>query len=414
MNKKKKIIIVSILIGLLLLTTLGIEIFFLIQDKNVESINVTESEKPENLYKTNEDGTIYFEDEALERYVKNNIYKDKVYPEDALKITSLTFTFTPIKSLVGLEHFKNLESLYIDECGINDISFLTNLKSLKYVKLINNGIYDISPLQELKDLRYVDISTNNVKDISPLKRLKHLIALPRIKGNSIMNYDVLEKNIEKYHQNMIAEFDNTNPDEISVMIDKKNVSICQRGDKECLIDLINKQDKERMDTYKYAMNHAKQFVQENINENMTDIEKEAIIVKHIIDFVDYNYAILEDYYNPDDYYLVFQTGKGVCENYSNMFNIIATTAGLESYSARSIKKDPFTIGHEWNIVKINGKYYHLDITWYDESRNTNLINVSTKTINSMHGEDTLYSQETLSKQIISTEDYDSTIISQYF
>ena len=84
MNKKKKIIIVSILIGLLLLTTLGIEIFFLIQDKNVESINVTESEKPENLYKTNEDGTIYFEDEALERYVKNIFHKSCSISTNAL------------------------------------------------------------------------------------------------------------------------------------------------------------------------------------------------------------------------------------------------------------------------------------------------------------------------------------------
>ena len=51
MNKKKKIIIISILIGIILVTSIGIEIFFLIQDQNIESINQTETKKQKNLSK---------------------------------------------------------------------------------------------------------------------------------------------------------------------------------------------------------------------------------------------------------------------------------------------------------------------------------------------------------------------------
>ncbi|MCQ2455239.1 MAG: hypothetical protein MJ090_03770, partial [Clostridia bacterium] len=53
-------------------------------------------------------------------------------------------------------------------------------------------------------------------------------------------------------------------------------------------------------------------------------------------------------------------GYGVCQSYSNVFNIVGTHFGLEVGIATNSD-----INHEWNIVKIGNSWYHLDATWDD-------------------------------------------------
>ena len=407
--KKKKIIIIVVIVVFLLTVISGVTVLLINMNNNLN-----EGNNEEELFLTNEDGTIYFEDEKLEKYVKNEIYKDKIYPEDALEVKSLIFTYKKFDSLVGLEHFKNLEKLEIDDCGIEDVSFISKLKSIKYLYLHNNGIYDISPLKKNKNLRYIDISNNNITDISPLDGLDNLMLLPKIHGNSIMNYDLLADNIDKYRENTLKEYDLVDRDTYMSFITNNNKQKCDFNDKECVINLSSEQDNEMMDNYKYAMKVSKEFINNNIKEDMTDIEKEAIISKYIVDWLDYDYDRLSDDYNSEDYFACFKTKIGVCENYSNMFNILANLAGLESYPARSIKEDPFSVGHAWNVVKIDGKYYHVDLTWYDSNRNNQFINASTKTMNSLHIDAFDFYSDNLSRQKISKEDMDRSIIDKYF
>ncbi|HRQ30423.1 MAG TPA: transglutaminase domain-containing protein [Saprospiraceae bacterium] len=67
----------------------------------------------------------------------------------------------------------------------------------------------------------------------------------------------------------------------------------------------------------------------------------------------------------------FSSGKGVCEDYSNLFLFMCQSIGIEaSYitgygrsSADKLNKYPDRSNHVWNGVKINDTWYLLDATW---------------------------------------------------
>lgn len=56
----------------------------------------------------------------------------------------------------------------------------------------------------------------------------------------------------------------------------------------------------------------------------------------------------------------FANGKGVCQAYSLAFQAVLDKLGFESGTAVSR-----AMNHMWNVVKVNGSWYHLDVTWND-------------------------------------------------
>jgi transglutaminase/protease-like cytokinesis protein 3 len=67
----------------------------------------------------------------------------------------------------------------------------------------------------------------------------------------------------------------------------------------------------------------------------------------------------------------FSKGKGVCEDYSNLFLYMCQSVGIEaSYitgyarsSTNKLNKYPDRSNHVWNGVRIDGQWYLLDATW---------------------------------------------------
>ena len=70
-----------------------------------------------------------------------------------------------------------LETLWIDENQIVDISPLANLTRLQDLDLHTNQIVDVSPLANLKQLQKLDLTYNRIMDISPLANLTALETL---------------------------------------------------------------------------------------------------------------------------------------------------------------------------------------------------------------------------------------------
>lgn len=70
--------------------------------------------------------------------------------------------------------------------------------------------------------------------------------------------------------------------------------------------------------------------------------------------------------DPHGFYGALVEGYAVCGGYSNAYKILGLMAGLDvryvpGYtSARE--------NHAWNLVKIDGKFYHTDVTWNDLDR----------------------------------------------
>ncbi len=57
---------------------------------------------------------------------------------------------------------------------------------------------------------------------------------------------------------------------------------------------------------------------------------------------------------------VLVNGKGVCESYVSAYQLCLEILGVENYVMTNAKG-----GHAWNRVKVDGKWYHTDVTWND-------------------------------------------------
>lgn len=68
-----------------------------------------------------------------------------------------------------LLHYPNLKGLYLDNCGLTDISVLANLEELRICSLQNNDIADFSPLNACRKLEQVYVYGNPYEDL-PLSK----------------------------------------------------------------------------------------------------------------------------------------------------------------------------------------------------------------------------------------------------
>ncbi|MBR5783287.1 MAG: hypothetical protein IKY33_03590 [Clostridia bacterium] len=73
------------------------------------------------------------------------------------------------------------------------------------------------------------------------------------------------------------------------------------------------------------------------------------------------YAELEEV---DDHtaYNVLVNGRGVCDGYTYAAHLLLKAAGIESMVALGMATGE---EHAWNVVKLDGNYYHMDVTWDD-------------------------------------------------
>ena len=419
MKKKKTLIIgiILVLIGLLIISTaINIKIGRVNNNKETKEIK-----KEEKLYKLNDDGTIYFKDKNLEKAIKEETKLNTLTPESVKDIELLWIENKNIKSLEGLEFFQNLLYLNLDDNYISNAYNLRQLKNLKGLQLNNNMLKSAEDFKYLKNLESLSIASNLIEDVSPLKELKKLSSLPGTENNVVLNLDILEENLKIYEDNLynteyVEVMKNVDTGEIEIIKDFSDqvLANCNKTYVECIREnAVNTQRKE-IETYKKAIKVAKDFIKKNIKDNMSDIEKEAIISNYIVDTIYYERTDSgEDGTNVQDgthtYYHTLVLHHGQCHDYAQIFNLLAKLSGLESYSAFNGPE------HEWNVVKIDNQFYHVDLTWEDSVYDGTYINVSTNSINERHyglsGEFTPYHE---TENLDLTKDMDIEIVRKYF
>ena len=79
------------------------------------------------------------------------------------------------------------------------------------------------------------------------------------------------------------------------------------------------------------------------------------------DFICENFEYDDEMKN-DDVYDFLLTGKGTCEAYMLLYTAVLRECGIESHFAASD-----TLTHIWNIVRLDGEWYHVDLTWDDSA-----------------------------------------------
>ena len=98
-----------------------------------------------------------------------------------------------------------------------------------------------------------------------------------------------------------------------------------------------------------------------ITEDMTDFQKAVTVHDYIVMNLKYDTS-----YNVYDAVNMALGGSGVCQGYAQMFyDICANELGMGCGFAVGQNKTPGDAGHIWNVINIDGKWYHADATYDD-------------------------------------------------
>lgn len=379
--RRKKILIFINIVLLLIILVQGTYIFY--SNKKTKDIDGNYNEYNQNNVNA-EDNFIHFNDKNLEKAILGVLGVESITKEEALQVTTLILDDKNIQTINGIEFFENLKELSMNGNNIIDISSLSKLTDLTYLSLANNNIKDASALSNLENLEMLYLFSNEITDIKPLLSLNKLHGLPSLYNNNILNLELFENKLELYRTNAMNDF-YTVSFENNVAIyerDFSNIvsSYCDGDYVTCMTNVYYKWEKNEIETYKLAMKEARDFVSKNITYNMSDLEKEITISEYLVKKMYYK-STDGTYDGTHDLYYPLVLGYGQCHNYAQAFNLLAMLSGLESFSAFA------GAAHEWNLVKIDGVFYHLDLTWADtgDALNYEYVNKSTLTMDNNHG-----------------------------
>jgi hypothetical protein len=98
---------------------------------------------------------------------------------------------------------------------------------------------------------------------------------------------------------------------------------------------------------------------EIITEGMSDYEKQLAIHDYLVQTVDYDDSRRpgSDVYTP---YGALVNRLAVCQGYAEAARILLSMAGVENYTLTGTADGE---DHMWNVVRLEGELYHMDVTW---------------------------------------------------
>lgn len=92
-----------------------------------------------------------------------------------------------------------------------------------------------------------------------------------------------------------------------------------------------------------------------LDDNMSDYEK----LKFFHDYLVLNVESTVDGEYVDSIYGALVNKKALCEGYAKAFSYLCNLSGIENMIATGYTG----VDHMWNMVKLNGSWYHIDIGW---------------------------------------------------
>lgn len=242
------------------------------------------------------------------------------------------------------DYYKDDNFNYVDdytESGIKNRNYLIN--SIYYA--INSGTDYIE--------RYIDSDyTNYINDI-----------------NTLTAYNGAEfKKVISTLNNFVHPYNSSNNVKISYGGDYKiGITINRAYTQDEINEINNKVDK---------------ILNENVNNNMPPKEKIRAIHDYIINHTEYDKLKYEnkndDTYKSNTAYGVLIEGYGTCNGYADAMEIFLDKMNIINYKISNEE-------HIWNLVYLDGKWYHLDLTWDDPISDININRdtyflISTKTL----------------------------------
>lgn len=121
-------------------------------------------------------------------------------------------------------------------------------------------------------------------------------------------------------------------------------------------------------TYDTTLNDAvwQQGVNEalaSVDSGMSDLQKAIVLHDYLTVNCEYDYENLNKGTVPDvshSTYGVFANRMAVCDGYALSYKYLLKQVGIDCYMVTSNE-----INHAWNLIKLDGQYYQVDVTWDD-------------------------------------------------
>ncbi len=113
-----------------------------------------------------------------------------------------------------------------------------------------------------------------------------------------------------------------------------------------------------------VLRSAVNMIMSSLEEGQSEFDREKLIHDYIILNCVYKGTAksLSDGWEYFSAYGVLVKGEAVCEGYAKAEQLLMNLCGIE---CETIRGDSDGSGHMWNVIKIDGKWYHLDTTWDD-------------------------------------------------
>lgn len=149
---------------------------------------------------------------------------------------------------------------------------------------------------------------------------------------------------------------------IKITSTKYNVYIDNGSKPNYLAEGFN--SKEDIDTYQTKIEKVRDYIVKNIKDK-NDYEKIKLTHNYLRDTINYESTISKN--NIYDIYGALVLRECVCEGYAKAFKYIMNEVGIDNVivigtGTNSMGK---TENHAWNYVKLDKKWYAVDVTWDD-------------------------------------------------
>ncbi len=282
-------------------------------------------------------------------------------------ITISNCKFQDAEDLKFLELCKHLKYLRFRDCEFKTLDVLDYLdkSALKVFLLENVPIESLDGIENFKNLEHLILTSTKFKSIDKVSTLSKLKTLS-LKGIEIESFQCLKnlKNLEQIdYSDRVTVYDSEQDLYYSPYIHllrtnyKEMLEVC----KPMGVEIVNE---DLAKTKAKGEEICDTFISGNITSSMSDAEKLKEAHDFIVAFLEYDHAQAADI---EHFYLYgnsWNTGKGICSDYANCFRTLAERMGIYC----DIVISNHSRGHAWNIVQLDGQYYHIDCTWDDSSR----------------------------------------------
>ncbi|WP_127533763.1 transglutaminase domain-containing protein [Paenibacillus kobensis] len=179
---------------------------------------------------------------------------------------------------------------------------------------------------------------------------EHLLAREQKFSFTMYDYEDAEQTFKQAFAEAAATNDYT-----AYIIDSYHYTIRERTERADVEMTVNY--RESADQTAQVDQITTQALQSIITAGMNDHEKVKAIHDWVVDRVEYDTSLTR--YTA---YEALLTGKTVCQGYALLMHNMLTKAGFVS---RIVEGTVSSGDHAWNLVRLDGQWYHLDATWDD-------------------------------------------------